>query len=205
MRIAKAPRLHWKPEMIEEVRTLSAQGLTDAEVGRRMDISRMAIVGIRARNNIPAAVLPTVERLAPDDLPEMVRTHTQAQLAKHYHAARITVRRWLTEANLAPVKRVYAKRDVGVTRPNRQRQHCYVASKAASKFILFARPAITPGRDDSEAGCAQLFLQRYGAVYRASIIDPNATGWIMYGRRVSEQELIAAAARKGFQPRAMAA
>jgi GcrA cell cycle regulator len=50
--------MDWGPEAIETLRALWAEGLSTAEIGRRMGVSKNAVVGKAHRLNLPARPSP---------------------------------------------------------------------------------------------------------------------------------------------------
>ncbi|MGG5810201.1 GcrA family cell cycle regulator [Falsiroseomonas sp. CW058] len=58
--------MDWTPEAIERLRALWAEGHSTAEIGRRMGVSKNAVVGKAHRLNLPARPSP-IRRDAPAD------------------------------------------------------------------------------------------------------------------------------------------
>ena len=50
--------MEWNEETIARLRALWAEGLSTAEIGRRMGISKNAVVGKAHRLNLPARASP---------------------------------------------------------------------------------------------------------------------------------------------------
>lgn len=180
----------WPAEKRALLASMAAAGKTDAQAADALGVSRSAIAGARSRFKIASANYAYPRRGIPKDFAEVAPMLTARQAATHYKASLTTIRNWFRAHDLRPVKpkrvvvKFHAPKRVKVSVPRR--------------FDL-------PQLNGTIAASAQLFLQHYGPVFRASVLNPNATGWIMFGRRVSEEDLIATAYRKGFRPEAMAA
>lgn len=130
------------------------------------------------------ASLPSPYKLEmPGNFSTMSRRMTQAELMGSYGVSRNVIRRWLTEAGAA------AK----------------TAPRGYSHPGGLPHTSSVPPRPDTPAARAQMFLQRFGPVFHASIVNPKAPDWVVFGRRVSEADLLATAYRKGFRAEAMAA
>ncbi len=63
--------MEWTDEAIARLRTLWAEGLSTAEIGRRLNISKNAVVGKAHRLNLPARPSP-IRRTAGDSAPRQV-------------------------------------------------------------------------------------------------------------------------------------
>ena len=193
-------RFNWSDAMLDRLRTLAAEGFSNAEMADAFGLSRSAVAGVRFRNQLPSGRQPYFVRKPPTDFVGLAPTLTVKALAMHYGASPQTVRGWLDLLELEPAKRVYAKKE----KP---------AKPATIKPVRYVRnPGLVqqfkiPTRDATLAASAQLYLQRYFPVFRASTIDPSAPNglWIIAGRRASEEDLVRTAVRKGFQLQAMAA
>lgn len=183
----------WTAEREAKLREMVAEGRTDPEIAAHFVIGRTAAEYARRRFKL-ASLYQAKKRGLPANFHEIAPTITMAEAERRWNAAPQTVKDWYKVNNITPAKRSYGGKSA---QPN----------SAQRSFFRPTHSPMTPlpQRDGSEAGRAQLFLQRYGPVLRASTITPNATGWIMFGRRVSESDLLATAYRKGFRAEAMAA
>jgi hypothetical protein len=194
-------RINWTPEMVEQVRQLAGERLTDRGVAERMGIDRSAVIGIRWRPNIPAGYVAQSPKRPPASFAKIGPTMNLKEAARHYGAAIQTVKAWHSALGTIPAAR----------KPGRPPKRI-AAPRPPKVYRAFFKPSHTPmapapQRDGTPAGSAQLYLQRFGPVFRATTINPNAAPdqWVLFGRRVSEADLIATAYRKGFRAEAMAA
>jgi GcrA cell cycle regulator len=62
--------MDWGPDAIETLRSLWAEGLSTAEIGRRMGVSKNAVVGKAHRLHLPARPSP-IRRDAPGTVPRV--------------------------------------------------------------------------------------------------------------------------------------
>jgi GcrA cell cycle regulator len=65
--------MEWGPDAIETLRALWAEGLSTAEIGRRMGVSKNAVVGKAHRLNLPARPSPIRRDGAPSPRPPAPR------------------------------------------------------------------------------------------------------------------------------------
>ena len=68
--------MEWNDETIARVRELWAEGLSTAEIGRRMSVSKNAVVGKAHRLNLPARPSPIRRDVVAAPKPAPARRHT---------------------------------------------------------------------------------------------------------------------------------
>lgn len=102
--------MDWTAEAIERLRALWAEGHSTAEIGRRMGISKNAVVGKAHRLNLPARPSP-IRREAPG-----AATRTVARPPRPAVAPRMTLPQPASSPVVAPVAAAPAPRPV-VLRP----------------------------------------------------------------------------------------
>lgn len=125
----------------------------------------------------------------PADFAERAPKMTITQLVEHYRVSDNPVRRWLRLTGIVP--------KVGIWRPK----------------VRHPAPFAAGVVDTSTAGRAAQFLRRCGPVYRASVLPAaerkarkaEVSDFILFGRVVSPNELLAQAEKRGFDPREWAA
>jgi hypothetical protein len=178
------------PAMVEELRALAAAGTGDIEIAAHFGVQYSTIEYWRRRCKIPNGYIRP-RKPVPSDFAQIAPTLTKVSCAKHYGVAGPTARRWYRETGIKAALRDFTADDRDIARSPVKRRVWRISSG-------LRHSKLTP-RDCTIAASAQLFLQRFGPVVRASVINPNASGWLMFGRKVSEDDLIAAAYRKGFR------
>lgn len=199
-------RIDWTPDRIEALRVLVAGGTSDGQCARILGVTRGVISGARWRFGM---VSENADKYAcrpmPDDFRTFGITLSVEQGTKHYKAASRTIRKWFDMLRIAPpvVKRVYVKK----VRPAPPVRVVFVPSYRAPRRTTGKNAHLRfniPERSATMADSAQLFLQRYGPVIRASTIDRFAPDgqWIVLGRRMAEADMLEAATRKGWGARA---
>jgi GcrA cell cycle regulator len=87
--------MDWTAEAIERLRALWAEGHSTAEIGRRMGISKNAVVGKAHRLNLPARPSP-IRREAPGDAPRQA-------VARPVRPAGVAPRSTLPQPSAVPV------------------------------------------------------------------------------------------------------
>ena len=87
---------------------------------------------------------------------------------------------------------------IGITTLDRWVAETGARFKTFHRFSPTIAPALTPAADSSLAGQAAQHLRRIMPVYKASVLDPKRTGYIVGGRAMATEEMIAMAARKGW-------
>lgn len=73
--------MDWTPEAIERLRALWAEGHSTAEIGRRMGVSKNAVVGKAHRLNLPARPSPIRRDTAGEAKPVVVKAPRPASVA----------------------------------------------------------------------------------------------------------------------------
>lgn len=119
-------------------------------------------------------------RAIPDSFALVARGMTMKQLRERFSASETLVRRWCAEAGVEPRRAGYAH---------------------------FRQPGPRPlpdARDQSRAGMAAQFLQKFGSVVRCDAegrVDPRGTHWLRGGRFVlTDEEIMDRARRNGWDP-----
>jgi hypothetical protein len=186
----------WTPERVEILRQLSASGMTDTQMAEHWGTTRWAIDSARKRYGIATGYRPPNTSNPPADFHVYAESQTIAAGAARWKAANKTVRGWYAQTGLKPAARVYS---------NKRRERKAQSAGKPYYFMGGVTALPVPLRGDTVAASAQLHLQHYGPVFKASTIKPHADGWIVFGRHVSEADLIAIAQRKGFVPFSLAA
>jgi hypothetical protein len=189
--MARGDTIVWDEEQRNKLKLLIAEGMSDREIAKVFGVVKGSISSARFRYGIASAHQGTIpNRPIPDDFEQLGPVSTIAHCSRHYRASKQTIRRWYRMTGLVPAKQM--------GRPKLQRE-----PKPKKAFRLPGVPTPTfqiPLRPDTVAGSAQLYLQRFGPCFRACVVDPRAANdqWFVQGRRVSEEEMLSIAARKGF-------
>lgn len=119
-------------------------------------------------------------RAVPDGFALVARGMTMKQLRERFGASEALVRRWCAEAGVEPRRAGYV-------------------------HFRQAQPRPLPGaRDNSRAGMAAQYLQKFGPVFRCNAegrLDPRGTHWNRGGRTVlTDDEIMERARSKGWDP-----
>jgi len=145
--------MEWNEETIARLRALWAEGLSTAEIGRRMAISKNAVVGKAHRLNLPprpspirrdgAAAAPrqaVPRRLSGPTLPPLLAATAPAP---HLVAAPITP----PPAPAPPMPCVVASRPASTTfRAIRPQSCCWPIGEPGTKSFRFCDAEATPGK-----------------------------------------------------------
>ncbi|WP_422057730.1 hypothetical protein [Sphingomonas sp.] len=147
------------------------------------------------------------EKPLPSDFAEAAATRRVLDLRKHYGVGERTIRRWLAEAGIVRTRacrfggREMPARD---TKPVEQQA---IAPKRATPRSVWRQPGPRPlpdARDNSRAGMAAQYLQKFGPVFRCNAegrLDPRGTHWNRGGRTVlTDDEIMERARSKGWDP-----
>jgi transposase len=138
---------------------------------------------------IPQQYAGRLRRPVPASFDKIAPTQPIKNLAKYYGTGRETVRRWLDETGIEAGKRVYSHRAPKRYKP----MHNFGTSPVRIKH----------GEDSLAARAADECLRRYAPTFRcdeAGNQQSNGHYWL-HGRVVlSDDELIARAERKGWNP-----
>lgn len=124
-------------------------------------------------------IMPSTRRLVPDGFADVVRQLTVKQLRERYAASEPLIRRWCAETGTEP-------RKAGVVR-----------------FRQVQPRPLTDHRDQSRAGMAAIFLQRFGPVFRCNAnghADPKGTHWRRSSAILTDVEIMERATRNGWAP-----
>lgn len=119
-------------------------------------------------------------RAVPDGFALVARGMTMKQLRERFGASEALVRRWCAEAGVEPRRAGYA-------------------------YFRQVQPRALPdARDNSRAGLAAQYLQKFGSVVRCDAegrVDPRGTHWLRGGRYVlTDDEIMSRATRLGWAP-----
>lgn len=170
-----APKLMPMPEGFAELAgSLSANALAE-----RFGIGTGRAT--RYKRELGYEITPPPRHEIPADFASVARTMTTAAMERHYGVPAPTIRRWLARTGIAPAKQ--------------KPQSLGNMGKGT--------PAPMPARDDSTAGQAAEFLRRANwTVYRAQVAKPDApkNQWVVGRLRLSTDEMIQMAQRKGWVP-----
>jgi GcrA cell cycle regulator len=142
--------MEWNEETIARLRALWAEGLSTAEIGRRMGISKNAVVGKAHRLNLPARPSPIrreANGAAPRPVvPRRVTGPTLPPLA----AANAPPPQLVTATPPAPpppaAPRVVASRPATTFRPMRPQTCCWPIGEPGTKSFRFCDAEATPGK-----------------------------------------------------------
>jgi hypothetical protein len=155
---------------------------TNLALSHRYDAAKSTIARWRVETGVPHPPALSANRgtgrPVPDSFPSVAPGMTRAALATHYSASGHVIARWITESGVQP--------------------------KVWKHHVRTLPPMMTPGADTSVAGQAAQHLRRLMPVFRAAVIDKNCDGYVVGGRQMATDEMIAMAARKGFDPDAWA-
>ena len=141
----------------------------------------------------------------PADFAKVAATRTIFELRKHYGKGERTIKRWLNEAG---IERSRASRFGGRELPPRPvKAETPSPRKATAPRAVWRQPGPRPlpdHRDNSRAGLAAQYLQRFGPVVRCDekgALTPKGTHWLRGGRFIlTDDEIIARAERNGWRP-----
>jgi hypothetical protein len=126
-------------------------------------------------------VSPIVLRFVPpENFEELVQTKTYAEVSEI--------------CNVTPGTISLAVRKLGIVRKAPVRP-----KPASTQRTHGPKIAPIPHRESTHAADAQRHLQRYMAVFRAKVVKRNATGWVVGGRNVTEDEMMQMARDKGWR------
>ncbi len=155
-----------------------APGRTINELQRHYHAGPATIIRWREEAAIP--VPPSNLRPVPDGFALVARGMTMKQLRERFGASEPLVRRWCAETGAEPRRAGYVRFRQAQPRP------------------------LPDARDQSRAGLAAQFLQRFGSVVRCNAdgaADPKGSHWLRGGRFVlTDDEIMARATRNGWRP-----
>lgn len=180
----KPPRV-WTPERADKVRQLAEQGMSDPEIGAALGVSRSIVEMVRRRYKIASPIRPLPCEQAPVDFFTVAPTMNTAECARHFGRSIKVVRRWYREHEITPAPRVYiSKAKPEPVKPPK-------ASRGQWGVTML------PEREDGAAASAARELQRLGPVFRMRVVQPKAPAdmWVVFGRPMHEQDMIARAQR----------
>ena len=143
--------MEWNEETIARLRALWAEGLSTAEIGRRMSISKNAVVGKAHRLNLPARPSPIRrDEVAGTPRPQMPRRVTGPTLPPLAAASAPTpqlVSAAPPPAPVAAVPRVVSSRPATTTfRSIRPQSCCWPIGEPGTKAFRFCDSEATPGK-----------------------------------------------------------
>ncbi len=161
--------MEWNEETIARLRALWAEGLSTAEIGRRMAISKNAVVGKAHRLNLPARPSP-IRRDAAGGAPRpaaprRVTGPTLPPLPAASAPAPQVVTAPISQPPPAPtsVPRVVASRPANTTfRPMRAQTCCWPIGEPGTKSFRFC---------DSEATAGKPYCQEHAALAYVKVRD----------------------------------
>ena len=144
----------------------------------------------RGRSYVPA-------RPVPDDFAEHAPHESNRTLAVRYRCSRKMVTRWRAQSAIA------IPRTMGRAAPRAAAAAPAPRVQKPRKHRVWARDlhSKAPQKDDSTAGRAQQFLQRSMPCFKAEVLDKLRTGYVVGGRPMSTEDMIAYAEAKGFDQR----
>ena len=161
--------MEWNEETIARLRALWAEGLSTAEIGRRMAISKNAVVGKAHRLNLPARPSPIrrdATGAAPRPAtPRRVTGPTLPPLAAATAPAPQVVTAPISQPPAPPVSvpRVVASRPASTTfRPIRPQTCCWPIGEPGTKSFRFC---------DSEASTGKPYCQEHAALAYVKVRD----------------------------------
>jgi GcrA cell cycle regulator len=161
--------MEWNEETIARLRALWAEGLSTAEIGRRMSISKNAVVGKAHRLNLPARPSP-IRREGSGGVPRPVAPRrvtgpTLPPLAAASAPAPQLVTAPLSQPPAAPssVPRVVASRPASTTfRAIRPQSCCWPIGEPGTKSFRFC---------DAEATTGKPYCQEHAALAYVKVRD----------------------------------
>lgn len=185
----------------------------------------------QCRSCANTAAMLKLQRPMPDDFREVAPGLTINQLQKHYGCGPDAVKRWRQEAGFATSAPIIARgprrsmpdsfalvargmtmkqlRDRFAASEALVRRWCAEAGveprRAGYAYFRQVQPRALPdARDNSRAGMAAQYLQKFGSVVRCDAegrVDPRGTHWLRGGRYVlTDDEIMDRARRNGWQP-----
>jgi hypothetical protein len=147
------------------------------------------------------------EKPLPSDFAQVAATRSVLDLRKHYGVGERTIRRWLAEAGIVRTRacrfggREMPARAVKVATPKAD------STRPSAARSVWRQPGPRPlpdARDNSRAGMAAQYLQKFGPVFRCNAegrLDPRGTHWNRGGRTVlTDDEIMERARSKGWDP-----
>lgn len=128
----------------------------------------------------PTNTITKPRRPVPDGFALVARRLTMKELRERFGASEAIVKRWCTETGTEPRRAGYVR------------------------FAQVTPRPLIDHREQSRAGLAAQFLQRFGQVIRCDAdgaINPKGTHWLRGGRFVlTDAEIMERATRNGWQP-----
>lgn len=146
------------------------------------------------------------EKPCPADFVQIAATRKTSAICKHYGVGERTVKRWFAQHGIV---RTRATRLFDPSRPVRAPKPVAVPApkprKAGAVVYRQVQPRPLPDhRDNSRAGLAAQFLQRFGPIVRCDEngrLNATGTHWLRGGRFVlTDGEIIDRATRQGWAP-----
>ena len=143
--------MEWNEETIARLRALWAEGLSTAEIGRRMTISKNAVVGKAHRLNLPARPSP-IRREGASGAPRPVTPRrvtgpTLPPLSAAPPSAPMPATHAPSPAPVAAAPRVVASRPASTTfRAIRPQACCWPIGEPGTKSFRFCDSEATPGK-----------------------------------------------------------
>jgi GcrA cell cycle regulator len=158
--------MEWNEESIARLRALWAEGLSTAEIGRRMSISKNAVVGKAHRLNLPARPSPIrregVAGVVRPVAPRRVTGPTLPPLAAASAPAPQLVTAPISQPPAPPsaVPRVVASRPASTSfRAIRPQACCWPIGEPGTKSFRFCDAEATPGKPYCQEHAALAYVK----------------------------------------------
>ena len=151
--------MEWNEETIARLRALWAEGLSTAEIGRRMGISKNAVVGKAHRLELPARPSPIRRDPA---TPRPIATGRRPTLPPLRAAMPIMPRREEPKPVLAPAPVAVAPKPVAVVRAFPRvstKTCCWPIGEPGTKSFRFCDAEATPGKPYCQEHAALAYVK----------------------------------------------
>lgn len=185
----------WTLEERTHIRQWVAQGLTAPQIAEKVGRKATTVRAFVLLNNLGPWVRKHETKNPPEGFADLWRTMSQSQLSDHYNRASSVIQTWCKQLGLKRPTGVHLSRGPKVAKPAKRPSHVVSYHRAAPIPIV---------RDNSEAGLAAQYLQRFGSVYRCTETgraDQQGTHWRRGCAVLTAEEIIERAIYNGYQAR----
>lgn len=185
----------WTLEDRTHVRQWVAQGLTAAQIAEKTGRNDKAVRAFVLLKKLGPWIRKHETKHPPEGFADLWRVMSQKQLSDHYNRASSVIQGWCKQLGLVRPTGVHMSRAPKTVK----------TSKRPSQVVSYHRAAPIPiVRDNSEAGLAAQYLQRFSSIYRCTETgraDQQGTHWRRGNSVLNAEEVIERAVYNGYQTR----